>query len=378
MKTIYILDTKGNLDARKSDVISRHLKYAESFDQKCGTRGENGRIVVLGRNLNQLNFDSKYLDIIIFKRSKRLHQYFWTTRNFLSREEGKTLTLIAGDPWHSTLVALLIKIFIRKRVRIESQLHFDFVNFFRSRGFFVSRVLPKITLMVLRLVDQIRVVDRNSLELLQNTLNANIEIYLAPSLINIDSTFRCTRSPKRNLEPRLLFVGRLHEERNPSDFIKFLRLLDSRGFKYDARIIGDGPLAAELKLESSDLVARKVLRFAGELSGKALLEEYCHSDILISCAKNESYGRALREAIYMGARVLTFETTGSGSLLEEVGAKYVTFVSPDVTPEQLILKIQGLVQTEVDSKTKKQLREGQDTILKTLSDHWDTLINKSV
>jgi hypothetical protein len=133
-----------------------------------------------------------------------------------------------------------------------------------------------------------------------------------------------------------------------------------------------------LKLESSDLVARKVLRFAGELSGKALLEEYCHSDILISCAKNESYGRALREAIYMGARVLTFETTGSGSLLEEVGAKYVTFVSPDVTPEQLILKIQGLVQTEVDSKTKKQLREGQDTILKTLSDHWDTLINKSV
>ena len=378
MKTIYIIDTKGNLDTRKSDVINRHLKYAESFDQKCGVQGEKGRIIVLGRNANQPNFDSKYLSIVTFKKSKQLLRYFWITRNFLSREEGKTLTLIAGDPWHSTLVALLIQIFMRKRVRLESQLHFDFVNFFRSRGFFVSRVLPKTTLMFLRLVDQIRVVDRNSLELLQNTMNANIEIYLAPSLSNIDPTFRCSRTPQRNLEPRLLFVGRLHEERNPSDFIKFLRLLDSRGFKYNARIIGDGPLASELKLGSSDLVARKVLRFAGELSGRALLEEYCHSDILISCAKHESYGRALREAIYMGARVLTFETTGSSSLREEVGAKYVTFVSSDVTPEQLISKIEGLLQTEVDSKTKEQIREGQDTILKTLSDHWDTLINRSV
>ncbi len=378
MKTIYILDTKGNLDARKSDVISRHLKYAESFDQKCGTRGENGRIVVLGRNVNQPIFDSKYLDIIVFAKSKRLYQYFWKTRNFLSREEGKTVTLIAGDPWHSTVIALLIKLFIRKRVRIESQLHFDFINFFRSSGFFLSRVLPKITLMILSLVDQIRVVDRNSLKLLQNTMNTDIEIYFAPSLISVDPTFICSRTPEHNHDPRLLFVGRLHEERNPSDFIKFLRLLDSRGFKYDARIIGDGPLASELKLGCSDLVARKVLRFAGELSGKALLEEYCHSDILISCAKHESYGRALREAIYMGARVLTFETTGSGSLLEEVGAKYVTFISSDVTPEQLILKIEGLVRTEVDSRTKQQLRDGQDTILKTLSDHWDTLINKSV
>jgi glycosyltransferase involved in cell wall biosynthesis len=378
MKTIYILDTKGNLDARKSDVISRHLKYAESFDQKCGTRGENGRIVVLSRNVNQPNFGSKYLDVIVFKKSKRLHQYFWRTRNFLSREEGKTVALIAGDPWHSTVIALLIKLFIRKRVRIESQLHFDFINFFRSSGFFLSRVLPKITLMILRLVDQIRVVDRNSLKLLQNTMNADIEIYYAPSLISVDPTFLCSRTPERNHEPRLLFVGRLHEERNPSEFIKFLRLLDSKGFKYNARIVGAGPLARELNMESSDLVARKVLRFTGELSGRELLEEYCRSDVLISCAKHESYGRALREAIYMGAKVLTFETTGASALQEEVGAKYVKYVSSDINPDQLISRIEGLFKTEVDSKTKQQLSEGQDTILKTLSDRWDTLINKSV
>ena len=64
MKTIYIIDAKGNLDTRKSDVINRHLKYAESFDQRCGLRGEEGRIVVLGINVNQPSFDSKYLSIV--------------------------------------------------------------------------------------------------------------------------------------------------------------------------------------------------------------------------------------------------------------------------------------------------------------------------
>ena len=378
MTTIYMIDTKGNLDPNKSDVIDRHVKYAESFDRKCGVRGEKGKLVVLRRNKNDSNFESQFLDIINLKNSKRLHHYFWKTRNFLSQEKENAIILIAGDPWHSTLIALLIKITIKKRVLIESQLHFDFLNFFKSRGFFLSRVLPRITLLILGLVDQIRVVDRNSLELLQKRIDKNIEVYLAPSLITIDSTFRCSRAVGRNPVPRLLFVGRLHEERNPSDFIKFLRLLDSRGFEYDARIVGAGPLANELKIESSDLVARKVLRFSGELSGRDLLEEYCRSDVLISCAKHESYGRALREALYMGVKVLTFETTGASSLREEVGPRYVTYVSSGVTPDHLVSMIDGLVQTEVDNETKQRLRENQDKILKTISGRWDTLINKSV
>ena len=100
--------------------------------------------------------------------------------------------------------------------------------------------------------------------------------------------------------------------------------------------------------------------------------------MLISCAKHESYGRALREALYMGVKVLTFETTGASSLREEVGPRYVTYVSSGVTPDHLVSMIDGLVQTEVDNETKQRLRENQDKILKTISGRWDTLINKSV
>lgn len=378
MTTIYMIDTKSNLDPDKLDVIDRHVKYAESFDQKCGERGEKGKLVVLGRYKNDSSFKSQFLDIVNLKNSKHLHQYFWKSRKFLSQEKENAVILIAGDPWYSTLIALLVKISIKKRVLIESQLHFDFLNFFKSRGFFISRVLPRITLLILGLVDQVRVVDRNSLELLQNRIDKKIDVYLAPSLITLDSTFRCSRAVGRNPVPRLIFVGRLHEERNPSDFIKFLRMLDSRGYEYDARIVGAGPLANELKIESSDLIARKVLRFSGELSGRELLEEYCRSDVLISCAKHESYGRTLREALYLGAKVLTFETTGGSSLLEEVGPRYVTFVSSDVTPDHLVSMIDGLVRTEVDNDTKQLLKENQDRILKTISSRWDTLLRKSV
>ena len=373
-----MIDTKGNLDVQKPDVINRHLKYAEAFDRKCSKRGEKGKLVVLGRNTNAYNFESQYLNITKMTDSKWLHLYFWETRKFLSREKGSAITLVAGDPWHSTLIALIIKFTISKRVLIESQLHFDFLNFFKTKGFFLSKVLPKMTLSILGFVDQIRVVDRNSLELLQNRINQNIKVYLAPSLINVDSTFTCSRNAGRNLVPRLLFVGRLHEERNPKDFIKFLRRLDSTGFKFEAQIVGSGPQEEELKSNSSDLVARNVLNFTGALSGGELLEQYCRSDVLISCAKHESYGRAMREALYLGAKVLTFETTGSSSLQKEIGAKFVSYVSTDETPDQLVSKIEALVEIEVDSDTKQQLGKSQDAILETLSDHWDALIEQSV
>ena len=378
MTYIYMIDTKGNLDVQKPDVINRHLKYAKAFDRKCFKRGEKGKLVVLGRNTNAYNFESQYLNITKMTNSKWLHRYFWETRKFLSREKGNAISLVAGDPWHSTLIALIIKFTINKQVLIESQLHFDFLNFFKSKGYFLSKILPRMTLSTLGFVDQIRVVDQNSLEFLQNKINQDIKVYFAPSLISIDSTFACSRNAGRNLVPRLLFVGRLHEERNPKDFIKILRLLDSKGFKFEAQIVGSGPQEEELKANSSDLVARNVLNFTGELSGGKLLEQYCRSDILISCAKHESYGRAMREALYLGAKVLTFETTGSNSLQKEIGAKFVSHMTSDEIPDQLISKIEALVEIEVDSDTKQQLGKSQDAILETLSDHWDALIEKSV
>jgi glycosyltransferase involved in cell wall biosynthesis len=232
--------------------------------------------------------------------------------------------------------------------------------------------------MILRLVDQIRVVDQGTFDFLEKRFASDVELYIAPSLMNIDATFRCPPNLQHNLVPRLIFVGRLHEERNPADFIRLLRMLDSKVFAFNAQIIGSGPLADELKLQTLDLVARNVLRFPGELTGNKLFAQYCHSDILISCAKHESYGRAMREALYFGVRVLTFETTGSNSLRKEVGFKFVSHFSPDITPDQLILSIEELLGSEVDSETKLVLLRSQNMILETLSDHWDTLVNKTV
>jgi glycosyltransferase involved in cell wall biosynthesis len=378
MNNLYLIDTRGNLDTQKTDVIERHINYAKYFDKKCASRGQEGKIVVLGRYGGASDFKSRYLDVINISGSKRLPTYIWKTSKYLSGQNAESLTLIAGDPWHSTVAALIMQTILKKQVRIESQLHFDFINYFQFKGLAFSRVLRAATLIILGRVDQIRVVDPNTLEVLQNKVKKNEKIYLAPSLSNLDPTFSCSRPKANVIVPRLLFVGRLHQERNPSDFIKFLKLLDSKHFKYQARIVGDGPLKKLLHQESSDLVARGVLSFTGELTGRKLLEEYCKSDVLISCAKHESYGRAMREALFVGARVLSFETTGACSLQKEVGVKYVSFVSSDVTSDQLISKIDGLIRSQVDTETKQALLDGQGNILETLSERWDTLFNKSV
>ncbi len=378
MNCLFLIDTKGNLNIKNSDVVERHIRYAKSFDRKCGLRDSEGKIIALGRYESNSDFNSRYLDIINISKSKSLVKYVWQAHRHLSHQKVDSLTLIAGDPWHSTLAALLLRATLKKEIRIESQIHFDFNNLFYSKGFFVSKVIRTLTLMIIGRVDQVRVVDPNTFNLLQSILKRGEAIYLAPSLSNLDPAFRCPSGSGNAKEARLLFVGRLHEERNPADFIKFLRLLDSRNFSFKARIVGDGPLLSKLEHETSDLVARQVLRFTGELNGTKLLEEYCGSDVLISCAKHESYGRAMREALFVGARVLSYETTGSKFLQMEVGSKYVSLFSSDVTTDQLISKIESLIGSQVDSGTKKLLLEGQNNILETLSKRWDNLFNKSV
>lgn len=378
MNKIFLIDTRGNLDTQKPDVIERHITYAKYFDKMCLSRGQEGKIVVLGRYNNTSDFNSRYLDIINISGSEGLPTYIWKTSKYLSRQKADPLTLIAGDPWHSTIAALIMQAILKNQVRIESQLHFDFINFFQSKGSVFSRILRTVTLLILGRVDQIRVVDPNTFRILQNKVKKNEKIYLAPSLSNLDPTFSCSRHKGTINVPRLLFVGRLHQERNPSDFIKFLKLLDSRNYKYQARIVGDGPLKSALQQESTDLLDRGVLSFTGELTGKKLLEEYCESDVLISCAKHESYGRAMREALFVGTRVLSYETTGATFLQKEVGLKYVSFISSDVTSDQLILKIDELICSQVDTDTKQALIDGQRDILETLSYRWDTLFNKSV
>jgi glycosyltransferase involved in cell wall biosynthesis len=109
---------------------------------------------------------------------------------------------------------------------------------------------------------------------------------------------------------RILFVGRLVEKKGVSVLLEALRLLGETG--YDLRLVGDGPLRAQLTRESSGLAAS----FVGVLGRAAVAAELGAASIAvfpsIAAASGDQDGLpvALLEAMSAGCAVVASDLPG--------------------------------------------------------------------
>jgi glycosyltransferase involved in cell wall biosynthesis len=259
-------------------------------------------------------------------------------------------------------------------MNIETQIHFEFVGLFSSKGFLVRLIVKPLTLKVLTFVQQIRVVDKTTLDYLEKLLGKRGIVYMAPSILNIDSGYLC-QDKGYTLETRLLFVGRLHAERNPSEFIRILRILETAEYPYLAKVVGDGPMRGILEAASYDLILAGKIEFTGHLDQADLYREYCSADILISTASIESYGRVLREAVFFGTRILSDDTVGFRALKQELGSYFAETINGIETAEQLISIIDKLKRVQIGMPIRQEIEGKEETILEILGDKWARLLD---
>jgi len=374
MKYLYFIDFKGNLNPKNFDVMKRHCRYGLALNNCLNSSGGTGKIVALGRYDDGLSFATGEFQVVNLGKGTKTLSYFWRARQIISRSRDSSVALVAGDPWISTLLALAIKVSIKKPIKVETQIHFEFVGLFSSKGFLARLIAKPLTLRILTLVQQIRVVDKRTLAYLEEFLGKPVSIYMAPSILNIDDDYLCEEA-RKTLEVKLLFVGRLHSERNPLDFIRILRILEGAAYPYVAKIVGDGPMRGILEAESNDLVLAGRIEFMGQLDQVNLYKEYCSADILISTANVESYGRVLREAVYFGTRILSSDTVGFRSLKEELGSSFAETINGIDTAEQLISKIDNLKGVQIGIPIRQEIEGREKAILQILGDKWTLLLD---
>jgi glycosyltransferase involved in cell wall biosynthesis len=374
MKYLYFIDFRGNLNPENSDVMKRHRRYGTALNSGLKFINESGKIVALGRYEEGHSYASDEFQVVNLGKRTRALSYFWQARRIISSSRHSSVALVAGDPWISTFIALAIKVFTKKPMKIETQIHFEFVGLFSSKGFLVRSVVKPLTLKILTFVQQIRVVDKTTLDYLEKLLGKRGIVYMAPSILNIDSGYLCQDKDK-TLETRLLFVGRLHLERNPLDFIKILRILETAEYPYVAKVVGDGPMRGILEDASYDLILAGKIEFTGHLDQVDLYSEYCSADILVSTASIESYGRVLREAVFFGARILSSDTVGFRALKEELGSAFSETINGIETTEQLISKIDKLKKVQIGIPIRQEIETKENTVLEILGDKWTLLLD---
>lgn len=121
--------------------------------------------------------------------------------------------------------------------------------------------------------------------------------------------------PPSGAEPRILFVGRLTEEKGVLHFLRALTLLEDRPWRAD--VAGEGPLEATARsLVDAEGMSDRI-RFLGALAPDQLAEAYrsCSMVVMPSLVP-ESFGLVGVEAMTFARPVVAFPSGGIGQWLD--------------------------------------------------------------
>ncbi len=132
----------------------------------------------------------------------------------------------------------------------------------------------------------------------------------------VDADAFAPQAPKPATPPlRLLFVGKLHPQKEPLRAVRVAAALASR---HDARlvVVGDGPLRGRLLAEAARTSIADHLSLRGIVSRSELRRLYAESHVLlVPAAGHQSWGLVPFEALAAGTPAVVSDELGSAPLL---------------------------------------------------------------
>lgn len=136
--------------------------------------------------------------------------------------------------------------------------------------------------------------------------------------LEADASVRC-RGPDDRI--RLLFTGRITEEKGLFEVVEAMSGLVSRGHDLELEVVGwaDDPQVTEmLESRSQELGVRDRLRLAGyRPAGPELSREYREADIFVMASRAEGFPRSVAEAMAHGLPVVASRVGGLAAQLED-------------------------------------------------------------
>lgn len=122
--------------------------------------------------------------------------------------------------------------------------------------------------------------------------------------------------PEDTDEKRILFVGRLVREKGIDEFVEALALL--RAERWEAVIVGSGPLLESTRQRVSQRGLSHRVRFVGNVYASALKRHYQSCDFVVfSSLIPESFGLVGIEAMSFGKPVVAFASGGITEWLQD-------------------------------------------------------------
>lgn len=124
--------------------------------------------------------------------------------------------------------------------------------------------------------------------------------------------------PKPKDKLRILFVGRLVDQKDPMLFMHTMHLLGVKGVAYDAIVLGGGPLRKTMEQFKAENGLDQVT-IKGKVSHNEVIDYMLKSHILLAPSKHEAMSVSILEALSLGLYIITTPISGNKELVRHNG-----------------------------------------------------------
>ncbi len=366
-KWVLIVDPR-NLVLGNDTSKKRHQIYAEKLVEETGEQISLG--VIRFKN-GHAHLVEQFDDLLVVNLPKNPLTFLISLYKAIHNPILKDIkVLVAGDPWESFIFAKFIQRVLSTSPKIQTQIHGDIGNLMWIRANPRNKARSLLAARTLRRTDQIRATSNNHAISIAQRFHLppkKVKVSPVPSLLSETLVSINLKKPR---PATLGFVGRLQDDRGLSDFLKLVTKLCASRVEFSIVIAGSGPRKRIFESDLGKVLNPEKVMFLGELNLSEMEGAWQKIGVLVSTAPTESYGRAIREAIFNGVPVWAIPSTGSVSLKESMAGDGVQLLDLDLSPNQLRAQFSALQGMEIDIGDREELARLDRAAIASLIDSW--------
>lgn len=351
--------SEGGMLSREVKIYNELAKYFDKiYFLTYGGEGEK----------EYKNFLASNIKLLQNKRGTNLFFYGFVAP-FIHRKAMKNADILKTNQMLGSWTAVIAKLLFKKKLVVRQG--YQLSTFSKERGSIRRFFSTIIEFFSYRTADKIIVTSQRDKDFIVEKYTVNREkIVVIPNYVDTE-TFRplgCERE-----SGRIIFVGRLDEQKNLFSLIDAVKGLDIR-----LVLIGKGPLEDALKKKTKEEGIENVV-FAGVIPNEILPEELNKSEIFVLPSLYEGNPKTLLEAMACGLPVIGTNTVGIKDVVKHRENGYLCGTSTNSIEEAImeVMKDEELMEnlgknarkTIIENYSLKILAEKELRLMEELLKH---------
>jgi glycosyltransferase involved in cell wall biosynthesis len=345
---VFLIDPKNVLFSGGLDTLNRHNFYAEKLKNKGSTSQSNkfGVICVFDKEFKNFLTEFTYL-IPTYRNLLGKHLSFLSgALKILRKDQSDSILLISGDPWQAAIYCLIFKLLIKKKIKVQMQVHADIGDRSWKKESVKNYIKFYICTYTLPKADSIRCVSEAQLKKINSNLKLDgKKIFSSGIVYNIPSK-EATKNKMVKI-PTIGFMGRLEIDRGIWDFVKIIKKLNSTGAIVNIKVAGVGRYQSQFINKLKEVNSGDV-DYLGQLSANEISIYWESIDLSIFTAPTESFGRGMRESLSNNVPIWAVNSSGFEDLKSKFTSDEIMQIDPSDTGELLEKKLKISINLKMD------------------------------